>query len=278
MERRATRILAEAGLHLLLGGYALLILYPMFVMLITSFKTTREIFLNPFSLPESWSLASFYRVWEVAHFGTYLQNSLIVTVTSVILIVCCAALAGYGLARYSFRMNTAIQLFFLAGLMVPIRLGILPLFLLMRDLGLLDSHASLVLIYVASGMPFSIFVLTGFFRTLPVELEYAARIDGCTEFQIFGKVMLPLVRPALATVVIFNFVPLWNDFFFPLIFIRNDALKTIPLGMTIFFGQHQTDWGMLFAGMIMASLPLMALYLAMSKQFIRGLTAGAVKG
>lgn len=124
----------------------------------------------------------------------------------------------------------------------------------------------------------SVFILTGFFRTLPKELEFAARIDGCSEFQVFYKVMLPLIRPALATVILMNFVPLWNDFFFPLIFLRNDALKTIPLGMTVFFGQYETNWGLVFAGMVMASIPLLVLYVLLSQQFIKGLTAGAVKG
>jgi len=169
-------------------------------------------------------------------------------------------------------------MFFLAGIMIPIRLGILPLFLLMRDLNLLNTHWSLVLTYAASGMPMSVFLLTGFFKTIPKDLEYSARIDGCSDLQIFYRIMLPLVRPGLATVTIVNFVPWWNDFFFPLLFIQSDHLKTIPLGMTIFFGQFMTDWGMLFAGMVIASVPLLVLYLAMSRQFISGLTAGALKG
>lgn len=113
---------------------------------------------------------------------------------------------------------------------------------------------------------------------MPLELEHSARIDGCTEWQIFSRVMLPLIRPALATVIVINFVPLWNDFFFPLMFLRTDARKTLPLGMTVFFGQYETNWGVVFAGMVLASLPLLGLYLLMSRQFIKGLTAGAVKG
>ena len=139
-------------------------------------------------------------------------------------------------------MSSFFYMFFLAGIMIPIRLGILPLFLLMRDLNLLNTHWSLILTYAASGMPMSVFLLTGFFRTIPKDLEYSARIDGCSELQIFYRIMLPLVRPGLATVTIVNFVPWWNDFFFPLLFIQSDHLKTIPLGMTIFFGQFMTDW------------------------------------
>lgn len=268
------RVLIYAGLTVL----ALIFLYPLVLMVITAFKSTREIFMDPFGLPSRWSLEPFARVWARANFSAYFRNSIVVTSLSTVLVLTCSSLAAYGLARYRFRLNNALYVFFLAGIMIPIRLGVLPLFLLMRNLNLLDTHASLVLIYAASGMPMSVFLLTGFFRTLPKELEYAARIDGCTEFQTFYRVMLPLVRPGLATVTIVNFVPWWNDFFFPLLFIQSDELKTIPLGMTIFFGQHMTDWGLLFAGMLMASLPLLLLYLLMSRQFIEGLTAGAVKG
>ena len=261
-----------------MGVYAVIVAYPLLLMLVTSFKSTREIFMAPFALPKEWNLNNFVAVWQRANFPVYLKNSLFVTVTSVALIAGLSSLSAYALARYDFPWSNPLYVYFLSGLMVPIRLGVLPLFLLMKNLRLHDTHAALILTYVASGMPMSVFILTGFFRTLPKELEFAARIDGCNEFQVFYKVMLPLIRPALATVVLMNFVPLWNDFFFPLIFLRNDALKTIPLGMTVFFGQYETNWGLVFAGMVMASLPLLVLYILLSQQFIKGLTAGAVKG
>jgi len=182
------------------------------------------------------------------------------------------------LARYRFPVRGLLFLFFLAGIMVPIRLGILPLYILMRELNLLDNPLSLILTYAASGMPMAVFLLSTFFRNLPRELEDAGRIDGASETQIFWRIMLPLVRPGLATVVIVNVVPWWNDFFFPLLFIQSDTWKTIPLGMQIFFGQHMTNWSLVFSGMVLASLPLLIIYLAMSRQFIAGLTAGAVKG
>ncbi len=140
---------------------------------------------------------------------------MVVTAASTVLVLACSSLAAYALGRYRFRLNNALYIFFLAGVVVPIRLGVLPLFLLMRDLNLLDTHWALILTYAASGMPMSVFLLTGFFRTLPKGLEYAAALDGCSEFQTFSRVMLPLVRPGLATVTIVNFVPWWNDFFFP---------------------------------------------------------------
>ena len=268
----------EAAIYLFLILLALIFVYPIFLMIITSFKTTREIFFDPFGLPKTWSFDTFAQVWRKAHFNTYFLNSVTVTLASTALVLTCSSLAAYALSRYRFRLNTFCYIFFLAGIMIPIRLGILPLFLLMRDLRLLNSHWSLILTYAASGMPMSVFLLTGFFKTIPKDLEYSARIDGCSDIQIFYRIMLPLVRPGLATVTIVNFVPWWNDFFFPLLFIQSDNLKTIPLGMTIFFGQYMTDWGLLFAGMVIASIPFLALYLAMSRQFISGLTAGALKG
>jgi raffinose/stachyose/melibiose transport system permease protein len=161
---------------------------------------------------------------------------------------------------------------------VPIRLAIIPLFILMRDLRLLDTFWSLILVYAASGLPSAVFILTGFFRTLPADLDNAARIDGAGELSVLLRVMLPLVRPALAIVTVYNVIPIWNDFFFPLVFIHQDRLKTLPLGMTVFFGEFATNWALLFAGLTLAAAPVIGLYILMSQQFIRGLTAGAVKG
>lgn len=272
--RRAVRV----GIYLFLGVLAAVFLYPVVLMVFSAFKSTPEMFRNPFGLPESWSLDTFVEVWRRASFGTYLRNSLMVTGASAALLLVCAAPAAYALARYRFRLQTFLFLFFLAGIMIPIRLGILPLYILMRDLNLLDTPFSLIFTYAASGMPMAVFLLSIFFRNLPRELEDAGRIDGASETQIFWRIMLPLVRPGLATVVIVNVVPWWNDFFFPLLFIQSDTWKTIPLGMQIFFGQHMTNWSLVFSGMVLASLPLLIIYLVMSRQFIAGLTAGAVKG
>lgn len=274
----ASRLAARVVIYLILGLLAAVFLYPVLLMVITAFKTTPEIFRNPFGLPASWDVDSFQDVWQRAKFGLYLRNSLLITGASALLLLATAAPAAYALARYSFRLRGVLFLFFLAGIMIPIRLGILPLYLLMRDLNLLDTPFALILTYTASGMPMSVFLLSVFFRNLPRELEDAARIDGCTETQTFWRIMLPLVRPGLATVVIVNVVPWWNDFFFPLLFIQTDTWKTIPLGMQIFFGQHLVDWSLVFSGMVLASLPLLVIYLLMSRQFIAGLTAGAVKG
>lgn len=257
---------------------ALLVLAPMVIMGLSAFKNTREIFQHPFGLPVVWRWENFARVWVEAKFALYFRNSVAVTLASVVVILVLGAMAGYALGRFRFAGNDLLYLYFLSGLMLPIRLGIIPLFILMRDLHLLDTPWSLILTYAASGLPSAVFILTGFFRALPSDLDSAARIDGAGEWLIYRRVMLPLVRPALVIVTVYNVIPIWNDFFFPLVFIQSDRLKTLPLGMTAFFGQYYTDWATLFAGLTLAAVPVVALYVLLSQHFIRGLTAGAVKG
>jgi raffinose/stachyose/melibiose transport system permease protein len=275
--QRAHPVMAALA-QMLLAANALLVLLPLAFMVMSSFKTTREIFQRPFGPPETLSWRNYAAVWETAHFSIYFVNSVIVTVGSMVLILATGTLAAYALGRYRFRGNDLLYLFFLTGIMVPIRLAIIPLFILMRDLRLLDTEWSLILVYAGSGLPSAIFILTGFFRALPQDLDGAARIDGAGELGILLRVMLPLVRPALAIVTVYNVIPIWNDFFFPLVFIHQDRLKTLPLGLTVFFGEFATNWGLLFAGLSLAAIPVIGLYLAMSQQFIKGLTAGAVKG
>ncbi len=262
----------------LLIANTLLVLLPMAFMILSSLKTTREIFQRPFSLPGDLMWRNYSAVWQAAHFSIYFRNSVVVTVVSMALILVTSTLAAYALGRYQFRGNDLIYLYFLTGIMVPIRLAIIPLFILMRDLHLLDTSWSLILVYAASGLPSAIFILTGFFRTLPRDLDSAARIDGAGELSVLIRVMLPLVRPALAIVTVYNIIPIWNDFFFPLVFIHQDRLKTLPLGLTVFFGEFATNWALLFAGLTLAAAPVIGLYILMSQQFIKGLTAGAVKG
>ena len=264
--------------QVLLGANALLVILPLIFMVLSSLKTTREIFQRPFGLPAVPRWDNYAQLWSAAHFAAYMRNSVVVTVIAMALVLAAGTLAAYALGRYRFRGNDLIYLFFLSGIMVPIRLAIIPLFVMMRDLRLLDSLASLVLVYAASGLPSAIFILTGFFRALPQDLDNAARVDGAGEAAILFRVLLPLARPALAIVTVYNIIPIWNDFFFPLVFIHEERLKTLPLGLTVFFGQYATNWAALFAGLTLSAAPVLLLYVVMSQQFIKGLTAGAVKG
>jgi raffinose/stachyose/melibiose transport system permease protein len=276
--RRPTRSGWSVAAQALLLFNAALVIVPIAIMALSGFKSTREIFQNPFALPVSWSFDNFQRVWVEARFALYFQNSVVVTVAALAIILVLGAMASYALGRHRFRGNDALYVYFLTGLMLPIRLAVIPLFIQMRDLRLLDSLWSLIIIYAASGLPSAVFILTGFFRSLPADLDSAARIDGAGEWTIFTRVMLPLVRPALVIVAIYNIIPIWNDFFFPLVFIKANHLKTLPLGMTTFFGQYYTDYALLFAGLTLAAVPVIVLYVALSQHFIRGMTAGAIKG
>ncbi len=269
--------LDKAAIHALLWFNTSLMLVPILIMVLAAFKTTGEIYASPFALPKAWSLANLQTIWRETAFPRYLANSLIVTVSSVALILTVSYMAAYALARYAFRGNALVYLFFLSGLMVPLKLAIIPLFIQLTSIGLIDSHAGLVLVYTAMGLPSAIFIMTGFLRTLPSELEDQARIDGASEGRIMVSIMLPLAKPALVIAGIHNAVPIWNDFFFPLVFIQNDRLKTLPQGLTIFMGEFNTDWGVLFAGLTLAALPITLLYVLLSRQFIAGLTSGAVK-
>lgn len=269
--------MARAGVQVLLWGYAAIALFPLLLVVLNSTRPSREIFNDPLGLPRRLDLTSYGRAWEEASFAIYFRNSLVVTVAAVLVGTAVSVLAAYPLGRYVFPGSSVLSAYFLSGLMLPIRLGILPIFYLLASLNLVDSLTGLVLVYAASGVPFSVFVLTGFFRQLPPDLEEAARIDGAGEFRTFFQVMLPLVRPALATVVVFQFVPLWNDFIFPLVLLRTTEKATIPVGLTVFFGEFQTDWSTLSAGLVLATIPLIVLFLVATRQIVAGLTAGMSK-
>ena len=257
--------------------YVILIAYPLFNMIISSLKPTREILQHPFSLPANPDFSSYKRVWIDMGFSTFFINSIIVTVSSMALVLLFGSMASYAISRYVFKGNTLLYMIFLSGIMLPLKAAIIPLFMIIRKLGLMDNFLSVILIFTAMGIPSTIFILSGFFKAIPADLEYAARIDGCHDFTIYSKIMMPVIAPGIALVTIYNAVPIWNDFFFPLVFLHNRSLKTLPVGLSTFFGQHSTNWTLLFTGLTVAILPMMILYLFMSKYFIKGMTAGAIK-
>jgi raffinose/stachyose/melibiose transport system permease protein len=257
--------------------YAAVIFYPLFNMITSSFKTTREILRFPFALPTTIDFSNFRIVWVERDFGKYFLNSLWITAVSMAVILLLGSMAAYGVSRYNYKLRTAIYMIFLSGIMLPLKAAIIPLFILMKNLNLVNKPLSVILIFIAMGLPSTIFILSGFMKTIPKDLEYAARIDGCNDWMIFRLVVMPVVAPAVALVTIYNSVPIWNDFFFPLVFIQNPDFKTLPLGLTTFFGQYSTDWSLLFTALTIAILPVLILYLFLAKYFIKGMTAGAVK-
>ncbi|CDP49875.1 N-Acetyl-D-glucosamine ABC transport system, perme ase protein 2 [Devosia sp. DBB001] len=264
-------------IQVILWANTLIMLAPIVIMVFSAFKTNAQIFASPFSPPDFTHVGNLIKIWTQTNFLRYLFNSVVVTGSSMTLIIVLGTMAAYAIGRYEFKGSGFILMFFLAGLTLPLKLAIIPLFILMRDFGILNNQLSLILVYVAMGLPTTVFILTGFIRTLPNELEDAARMDGASELRIMWSVMLPLVRPAMVIAAIQNVVPIWNDFFFPLVFIQNDDLKTLPQGLTSFMGEYTTDWGVLFAGLTLSAAPIILIYIVLSRQFINGMTAGAVK-
>lgn len=261
----------------IMGGYVLLILYPLLNMVLSSFKSNRAILTTPFALPEAFSLKSYKMVWIDKGFSHYFTNSLLVTGVAMAFVLLFGSMASYGISRYTYKGNTLVYMVFLSGIMLPLKAAIIPLFLLVKTLGLINSRWSVILIFMAMGLPSTVFILAGFMKAIPLELEYAAKIDGCNDFTIYRRIIMPMVAPAVALVTIYNSVPIWNDFFFPLVFLQSNSVKTLPVGLSTFFGQHSTNWSLLFTGLTIAILPMLVLYLFMSKYFIKGMTAGAVK-
>jgi raffinose/stachyose/melibiose transport system permease protein len=264
-------------IQVILVANTFIMLAPIVIMMFSAFKTTPQIFASPFGIPDFGNLSNFARIWTQTNFLQYLVNSFVVTGASMALILTLGTMAAYALARYEFFGAGFILMFFIAGLTLPLKLAIIPLFMLMRDLGILNNQLSLIFVYTAMGLPTTIFIMTGFIRTLPNELEDAARMDGASEARIMWAIMLPLVRPAMVIAGIQNVVPIWNDFFFPLVFIQNDRLKTLPQGLTTFMGEYSTDYGVLYAGLTLSALPIIIIYIVLSRQFISGMTAGAIK-
>lgn len=265
-----------AYVTLTLGG--LVMVLPLVNMLLLSFKSMGEMGTNPLGWPATWQFSNYEDAWSQGDLGQYLVNSVLVSGGAVVGVLLLSSLAAYALARFRFRGNTFIYMLFLAGLALPIQLIAIPLFVIMKNLDLLNTLRSLVLVYVAGGMSFSVFLLVNYFRTIPVEMEEAARCEGCNVLQIYAYIMLPLVRPALTTVGLFTFVSAWNALFFPLILLSDQQKMTVAVGVLSFQGEYGTQWNLLLAGLVIVTAPTMVVYIFASRQFIRGLTAGGVRG
>lgn len=278
MKASLSRDRMHLGSHVVLIFWTFLVLFPLWTMIVNSFKFKFDIYTDPFGLPKKWNFESYVSVITDGDFFLYFRNSLFVTLGSIFLVLLFGAMASYALVNWKHKTSRFLYLFFIAGMMLPIKIGSIRLLQLIKGLGLLNTLWGLFPVYTAMGLPIAVFVLTEFIRQIPAELTEAAVIDGATRNKVFTIIILPLLRPALATVAIYNLIPFWNDLWFPLIFINQDAHKTLLLGVTRLFGQYMTDWSRILAVLTLSAIPVLVLYLTMSKNFIRGLTAGAVKG
>lgn len=279
MSKARTSPARSVAAHAALIAYTLIALFPVIVIIVNSFKTRKAIFRSPLSLPdaESFSLIGYETVLKQGDFVLYFQNSLIVTVMSLFLILLFGAMAAFALAEYRFRGNPLMALYLALGIMIPIRLGTVAILQLMVATGLVNTLTALILVYTAQGLPLAIFILSEFMKQVSDDLKNAGRIDGLSEYRIFFRLVLPLVRPAMATVAVFTMIPIWNDLWFPLILAPAESTKTVTLGAQIFIGQFVTNWNAVLAALSLAILPVLVLYLVFSRQLIRGITSGAVK-
>ena len=276
--RSPAAVVSAVAWHAVMLVVCAIVLVPIVMVVLGSFKTVPEFFETPYGLPQSFDPFNYIKAWDEAELQHAAWNSLLSTVLGVVASTILACLAAYGLARFDFGWRLPLRLLLVGGLVVPVQLIIIPIFVMFRQTGLLGSIWSLVLVYAVFGIPLGVLVLTGFFQALPKDLEDAARIDGASHFQIFSRIMLPLMRPALAAVVILNGVWMWNDFFLGLVLLTRPESQTLPVGVMTFRGTYTTEWGLIFASVTISVVPVVVAYLLLSRQFIAGLTAGSVKG
>ncbi len=262
---------------LLIGGVVMVI--PFLYMISAALTPNLYVIQYPPELiPTNASLDNFVKAWQANNFQQYFLNSAFVSITATIITVLFAAMAAYAFARFDFKGKEVIFFAFLAVMMVPSTVLIVPQFLLMKNLSLLNSLGGLILIYSATSIPSGIFLLRGFFEQLPKELEEAALLEGANYFTTFTKIMLPLSAPGLATVSIFSFMGFWDEFIMALTFIDEPTKRTLPIAIALFQGQHGTQWGLVFAASLIALIPVIIVFFSLQKYFAGGITAGAIKG
>ncbi|MCE7481538.1 carbohydrate ABC transporter permease [Microbacterium profundi] len=252
-------------------------MFPLYIMISMSFKTAAEAAGSPIAPPQSVHLDNYATAWSEADLGRALINSLIVTVISITVAVLIGAMAGYAIVRGTRRWSTPKLVLFLLGLMIPGQLGMVPLYTLMRDLGLLQSHLSLIIYYAGSLMPMTVFLYAGFLKTVSPTFEEAAKIDGAGWWQTFSRVVFPLLRPVTGTVIIINTINIWNDFLTPMLYLAGTPNRTLPVAVFSFQGEFASEWGLIFAGMVIAALPVLVVYFFLQRHIIQGF-AGGLKG
>lgn len=263
--------------YVILIAYSLLAILPIVVVVMNSFKSRRAIFTSPYALPDPIDFVGYQTVFERTNFAGYYWNSFFITVVVLFMVLLIGAMAAYALSEYEFFGNRFLALFFALGIMIPIRLGTVSIIRLMQGLNLQGTVWSLIILYTAWGIPITVFILSEFMRDIPGDLKDAARVDGANEYRIFFQLVVPLIRPALATVAVFHMIPVWNDLWWPLVLANTEATRTITLGVSEFVGQFKTNYSALLASLTIAMIPILILYAIFSRQLIRGISAGAVK-
>ncbi len=274
MNNKVKQIISNTVLIL----FSITTLFPLVWMFYTSFKTNKEISASSIALPTSLHFENYVNAWNTAHMGTYFINSVVVTLVSVIITIIIGAAAAFILAKFQFKYKKAILALFITGMLIPMQSVLVPMFIQMRAFNLLDTRTSLVIAYVAFGLPITVFILEGFISDFDNAIIEAGVVDGCTIVEIFTKIIFPMSKPAISTAFILNALTNWKEFSFALVFISSDSKKTLPLGLYNFIGAYSAQYAELMAAMVISSLPLVLIYLILQEQIIKGMTDGAVKG
>ncbi|TDC71978.1 carbohydrate ABC transporter permease [Streptomyces hainanensis] len=261
-------------LEIVMIAVALAFLFPVYALITLSLKDARGIAAEPLSPPTDPTFDNFSRAWSQATLGEALLNSTLITVLSLLALIATGSFAAYFLARCATRLGFRLYVLFLLGIVLPFQLGMIPLFRLVDSMGLLGTYQGMILFYTGIQLPFTVFLYTGFIRALPGEYAHAALIDGATHLQAFTRVVFPLLRPITGTVLILNAVFIWNDFFTPLLYLGGSARETVPVRIFAFVGQYVSDYGLVFAGLVLASLPIVAAFLVLQRYVIRGFASG----
>ncbi len=269
--------LSKTFIYIFLVIYVVIIVTPFFMIFNNSFKSLREIFLKPFSFPEKFTLTNYIQAWDKANLLAAYMNSFLISFVSVFGILVISSMLAYLISRYTFPFRRALYLFIIVGLALPARLAVIPIYVILNNLNLLDTRIGLILVYMATGISFATFLMKRFMDGIPIEIEESAMIDGATPWTIFRKIAIPLTKPAMIVVGLVNFVGIWNDFFFPLIIINSRSKETVPLAISVFFGEYSNAWHLISAALSLSVLPIMIIFFLLSKHFISGMTEGAIK-
>jgi len=265
-------------LALIVTAFAAIYMVPLYAMVVISLKTTREVIFTPLTFPKSLYLENFQRTWKAMNFLNVYKNSTFVALTSVCIRIVLASMASFTLGKHRSRMNHFLYLLFLSGLMIPIYTVLVPLLQLIKNLGLMNSLWGLIVVYSATGMPFAIFMLTGFIRSIPNELVEAAIVDGCSIYKIFWVIMFPLLKPAITTLFILDFLAIWNDFLLPMLTLTRNSMKTITVAIYSFYGEYGSRWELSFSAYLLAIVPIIIVYMFLQRNIVNGILLGAVKG
>jgi raffinose/stachyose/melibiose transport system permease protein len=267
----------QTGVLIWFSLFALVIIYPILWLGLSGLKSNAEFFLNTWSLPEKWLWQNYRAAWD-AGIGQFFLNSVFITVVSVVTVLLLGSMAAFGLSRFQFKGQNILLVIILSGLMLAPQVSLIPLYKLLQAIGLYNTYWALILPYVAFQLPFSIFLMRSYFLSIPKELEESAIIDGCNSWKVYRHIIVPMGKPIIASCALLTGMNVWNEFMFALVFVEDSALRTIPVGLMNLRSQLNTNFGIQLAGLAISALPMIIAYIIFQKQFVRGLSAGSVKG